>query len=58
MNMTLYQFYCAACDRESEANISIEKRDEPLECECGNIRYRKISFKGVVYSGTHNGGMK
>lgn len=56
--MTLYQFYCAACDRESEANISIEKRDEPLECECGNIRYRKISFKGVVYSGTHNGGMK
>lgn len=56
--MTLYQFYCALCDRESEENISMDKRDEPLKCECGNLKFRKISFKGVVFSGTHNGGMK
>jgi len=56
--MALYQFYCALCDRESEENIPMDKRDDPLKCECGNTKYRKIAFKGVVYSATHNGGMK
>lgn len=56
--MALYQFYCVLCDRESEENISMDKRDEPLECSCGNFKWRKFSFNGMVYSATHNGGMK
>ena len=56
--MTLYQFYCFRCDRELEVNVSMEKRDDPQTCECGNLIFRKISFNGVVYSETHNGGMK
>lgn len=56
--MALYQFYCLFCDREEELNIPINLRDEPQQCECGKILQRKISFKGMVYSGTHNGGMK
>lgn len=56
--MTLYQFYCFACDREQEINLPIEARDKPQECNCGNALQRKLKFKGVVYAGTHNGGMK
>jgi len=56
--MTLYQFYCFACESESEENVPMEKRDDPLECNCGNTKWRKFSFNGVVYSATHNGGMK
>ncbi len=56
--MTLYQFYCFGCDSEKEINVPIDLRDEPRKCKCGNYLHRKISFKGVVYSGTHNGGMK
>lgn len=56
--MTLYQFYCFSCDRESEANVPMNLRDEPQKCECGNTKHRKINFRGVVYSATHNGGMK
>lgn len=56
--MTLYQFYCVLCEKESELNVPIEKRDAPQECPCGGARQRKITFKGMVYSGTHNGGMK
>lgn len=56
--MPLYQFYCALCHTESEQNVSIDKRDDPLQCECGDLKWRKIVFKGVVYSATHNGGMK
>lgn len=56
--MTLYQFYCFACERKSEENIPIDKRDDPLKCICGSYKHRKIAFNGLVYSGTHNGGMK
>lgn len=57
--MALYQFYCVLCDAESEENVPMDKRDEPLKCDCGNnYKYRKIAFKGLVYSATHNGGMK
>jgi putative FmdB family regulatory protein len=56
--MTLYQFYCALCDSESEENIPMDHRDDPLQCDCGNVKYRKLVFKGTVYSATHNGGMK
>lgn len=56
--MALYQFYCALCDKETEENIPMDKRDEPIECDCGKLKHRKIKFKGMVYSATHNGGMK
>ncbi len=56
--MTIYQFYCFVCNKNKEINISMNLRDEPQKCECENILRRKISFKGVVYSNTHNGGMK
>lgn len=56
--MALYQFYCFSCDKEEEINLPISIRDEPQKCECGRTLRRKLKFKGVVYSGTHNGGMK
>lgn len=56
--MALYQFYCFACDRDKEINVPMNLRDEPRKCECGSVLHRKISFKGMVYSNTHNGGMK
>lgn len=56
--MALYQFYCALCEKETEENIPMDRRDVPLKCECGNTKHRKISFQGMVYAGTHNGGMK
>lgn len=57
--MPIYEYECFACLRSEEINVPIAQRDDIKDCDvCGNIRYRKISFNGTVWSPTTNGGMK
>lgn len=52
-----YQYECFLCDQDCEKIIPIKDRDDQT-CQCGNKMHRKIVFNGVVYSATHNGGLK
>lgn len=56
--MPIYTYKCFKCILESEENVAIANRDEPQLCECGNVKYRKITYSGTVWSPTANGGMK
>jgi len=56
--MALYDYYCLACDRKSEDNVPIEDRDNPQPCECGNNRWRVMTFNGAVWApSAKNGGL-
>lgn len=56
--MPIYTYKCFRCLEESEENVAIAQRDEPQECKCGNVKHRKISFSGLAWSPTANGGHK
>ena len=57
ISIPTYQYECFACLKDCEKIVSIQDRDNQT-CQCGNIMHRKIVFNGIVYSATHNGGMK
>lgn len=52
-----YQYECFLCMRDWEKIVPIDDRDNQM-CICGNVMHRKIVFNGIVYSATHNGGLK
>lgn len=54
--MPTYDFVCMKCERETEKNVPISKRDDLYECEfCGGALERMLSFQGLTWAPTAGG---
>lgn len=55
--MPNYEYYCLACDKQSERlRVDMEKRDDQFCYECGNRLNRLISKPGLVWAPTRKSG--
>jgi putative FmdB family regulatory protein len=57
--MPTYRYFCIECtSSDEERNVPMAERDAQLCATCQEPLVRKLTFTGIVYANTANGGMK
>jgi predicted nucleic acid-binding Zn ribbon protein len=55
--MPIFSYVCLECQKREDRNVPISERNDQF-CVEGHHLKKTFEFKGAVFSGTANGGMK